>query len=61
MNEHAIPVLIAFLTVAGIAAFLLYRALTTLKRQEHTGETFGNQVTTTAPTDITRAQIRSGR
>ena len=33
MNEHAIPVLIAFLTVAGIAALLLRRALTTLDRQ----------------------------
>jgi hypothetical protein len=34
MNEHAIPVLIVFLTVAGIAAVLLRRAFTTLDRQQ---------------------------
>jgi hypothetical protein len=34
MNEHAVPVLIAFLTVAGVAAFLLRRALGALNRQQ---------------------------
>ncbi len=35
MNEHAVPVLIAFLTVAGIAAFLLRRAFKVLDRQQN--------------------------
>ncbi len=35
MNEHAVPVLIAFLTVAGIAAFLLRRAFKALDRQQN--------------------------
>jgi|GEM_PF-2587552 hypothetical protein len=34
MNEHALPVLIAFLAVAGIAVFLLYRALASVKKPQ---------------------------
>ncbi|WP_417781432.1 hypothetical protein [Stutzerimonas xanthomarina] len=38
MNEQAIPVLITFLAVAGIAAWLLRRALATLGDQRDANE-----------------------
>lgn len=38
MNEQAIPLLITFLTVAGIAAFLLRRALITLSPKHNASE-----------------------
>jgi len=38
MNQQAIPVLITFLAVAGIAALLLRRALTTLSPQRDANE-----------------------
>ncbi|MEL7557960.1 DUF2973 domain-containing protein [Stutzerimonas chloritidismutans] len=38
MNQQAIPVLITFLAVAGIAALLLRRALTTLSHRRDVNE-----------------------
>ncbi|MCQ4311939.1 hypothetical protein D7241_17275 [Stutzerimonas sp. VN223-3] len=44
MNEQAVPVLIAFLTVAGVAAFLLRRAFTVLGRQQFKNDAGSLQV-----------------
>ncbi|MCQ4248928.1 hypothetical protein [Stutzerimonas stutzeri] len=38
MNEHAIPVLIAFLALAGVAALLLRQAFSTLSDRPTTRE-----------------------
>lgn len=59
MNEHAIAVLIAFLTVAGIAVLLMRRALTTLTRQHTRNDAESVQVSSTSEPNGPRAEARS--
>ncbi|MBU0948980.1 MAG: hypothetical protein KJ803_09595 [Gammaproteobacteria bacterium] len=66
MNEQAIPVLITFLAVAGIAALLLRRALTLSSLQRNAKEaqpaqakvTHPNSEPTNSPIDRHGAAIR---
>lgn len=58
MNEHAIPVLIAFFTVAGIAALLLYRAFKTLESQR-LGDDVGSVQMPAPKHDVRRAEARA--
>lgn len=58
MNEHAIPVLITFFTVAGIAALLLYRAFRALESQRLDNDVGSVQMP--APKqDVGRAEVRA--
>lgn len=59
MNEQAIPVLIAFLTVAGIAGWLLRRAFATLERRQIKSETDPAQVPPVGGPDLSGAETRA--
>lgn len=58
MNEQAIPVLIAFLTVAGIAGWLLRRAFATLERRQIKSETPA-QIPPVGGPDLSCAETRA--
>jgi hypothetical protein len=49
MNQQAIPVLITFLAIAGIAALLLRRALTTLSHRRDANEARATQAKVAHP------------
>jgi hypothetical protein len=59
MNEHAVPVLIAFLTVAGVAALLLRRAFAALNRQQIKNEAGSLRASPIGGPDLSRAETRS--